>query len=533
MWAWAWSCHEPEGRDRPFPQPVHSTSTVHSGTRETSAPSLHSVTNHTGDRFDPGFDHCGPLTAAVQIGGDVGDRAYAVAGTPDGAVVGGYAALTAVFGAGQPTETAVTARGGVYQDGFIARYDVNGVLMWVRQQATDVVSYTQAVAFDAVSSRAAAGGVFSSSELVFPDAPGTVLPRADPNANDGYVVSYDASGALEWAIALGNGYPFENVADLAFGPEGELYVVGSTEDDHLVIASTTGSQLELTGLGTVAAGESTGFVVRVDADGTVRWAHALTGPLGQVPADVFLTTTSELGVAGEYGLGLGLDGGPAILQNPVTVYSAFHTTWSLDGDLAAASQVTTRGGPSDAHGDGSVVVLQTDAGEVWGEGPAGPVTSPVDGWSLAAFAADRSVRWLATYQQHPDPKYTGSYAAQSVASRGDRIAVGGYTGGPSIRLASGRREVVIDATEPGEVGPWEPVLTTFDASGGLDCWWSIDGDRNGDTIRGVAFDGAGGVWAAGYFHHELRLNAGDPSEQTLVVPEPPDAFLVRFLVEDP
>ncbi|MEK6608578.1 MAG: hypothetical protein AABZ30_13035, partial [Myxococcota bacterium] len=73
------------------------------------------------DVFVAKYEPDGTLAWATNAGGSNVDDAFTVAAAPDGsALVAGYIASSATFGAGEPGETTLTSAGGL--DVFVARY---------------------------------------------------------------------------------------------------------------------------------------------------------------------------------------------------------------------------------------------------------------------------------------------------------------------------------------------------------------------------------------------------------------------------
>jgi hypothetical protein len=129
------------------------------------------------DVFVRGYDGQGNRRWTRLLGTAAGDFGQAVATGPDGAVyVAGYTS-GALGGA--------TAGG---QDAFVAKYDGQGNLQWVRQVGTDKNEQARGVAVDA------AGGVYVVGQT-FGNLGGT---NASTTTSDIFVVKYDGQGNEQW-----------------------------------------------------------------------------------------------------------------------------------------------------------------------------------------------------------------------------------------------------------------------------------------------------------------------------------------------
>ncbi len=182
---------------------------------------------------------------------------YGMAVMPDdGAVLAGEFENTAVFAPGTEEETAVTATG--RYDMFVARYDGDGKLLWVRTGGGEGRSHA-AAAVTLPDGGLAASGCFAR-HAVF-GAGETNELTVDSDTGDGiFVVRYREDGSLVWVRGLPATRTDEGSALLAL-PDGSLLVAG-----HF------GRPVMFDAVSLAPDGASDAFLARLDPSGTVVWA---------------------------------------------------------------------------------------------------------------------------------------------------------------------------------------------------------------------------------------------------------------------
>ncbi len=135
-------------------------------------------------------------------------------------------------------------------DGFLARLDASGRTLWLEQYGTAQDDSGRAMACDA------SGNIFvAGSTGAKPD--GSALP-----ARDAFVRKFDAEGHCLWIRQWGTEAD-EEVHSIGVGPQGALFVTGSTTGD-------------LGGHGN--AGKTDVFVTRLNPDGSVVWSRQFGTP---------------------------------------------------------------------------------------------------------------------------------------------------------------------------------------------------------------------------------------------------------------
>jgi len=221
------------------------------------------------------------LSWAVRAGGDEHGESYppwpifresgsAIAVLEDGSVyLSGEVAETAVFGDGEPNETVFPDNIG-WSDGFLAKYEANGSLSWVRRiggPEPGIGDYAHdVIALDDGS--AVVVGHFNAQEII--------LGQGEPNetvlsanneydAMNSFVARYAPNGDLIWAVKI----PKSDETTVA------AYSVAALPDGRILVAGTfrgtlwPGEDYEIYSL---PDGSEDGFLAWYEEDGSISHA---------------------------------------------------------------------------------------------------------------------------------------------------------------------------------------------------------------------------------------------------------------------
>ena len=173
------------------------------------------------DVFVARYNEDGSLAWAKRAGGKWYDYGHCVAALADGsALVTGSFDGTVTFGLGEPHETVLTSVGEF--DLFVARYNANGSLAWVKRVGgTGQDSSVSALADGSavVTGYFTATATFGSGE-----SRQTVLTAA--GLRDVFVARYNADGSLAWARRAG-GAGYDSGSSVSLLASGSAVVTGS------------------------------------------------------------------------------------------------------------------------------------------------------------------------------------------------------------------------------------------------------------------------------------------------------------------
>ncbi len=205
------------------------------------------------DIFVAKYNDSGTLQWLRAAGGSGDDEGLSMATDVDGSVyVTGYFAGTATFG----TESRTSAG---YGDIFIAKYNNNGTLQWLRAAGGSGSDDGLSIAIDNISGNVHVSGYFEET-ATFGTESGT-----SAGGRDIFVVKYNSSGTLQWLQTVGNtsnDYAYGITTDVG----GNVYITG-----YFYGTITIGN------LSKTAVGSSDALVAKFNNSGNVQWMQTVGG----------------------------------------------------------------------------------------------------------------------------------------------------------------------------------------------------------------------------------------------------------------
>lgn len=221
-------------------------------------------TTTTPDVFIVKYDANGNIQWAARQAGPSTDIVYNLAvnrSTGDCYIVGYFSSSTYHYSAGSSSYTTLSSFGGT--DGFVAKYNTNGVFQWARAIGGSSTEYAYGVGVDGSGNVYITGMTYSypcyfgstSYSLYYPySTPETWLYKLDANGNHQWVT---------WGIT-GSGYEWTN--DLAVNNNGEV-VIGGYFRGTAYGGNNTSATI------TTPDSYYDGFAVKFNTNGTVQWAR--------------------------------------------------------------------------------------------------------------------------------------------------------------------------------------------------------------------------------------------------------------------
>jgi hypothetical protein len=159
--------------------------------------------SHTSDAFVTKLDSTGNVLWSRQLGGNRSE--FGFAGVTDG--------IGNIYIAGAADGSLTEHYGGGFHDAFLAKYDAEGNVIWLRQ-------------LGGPGADEAYGMTLDSSGAVYMTGNSDMLTDEDrsPRIGNSFVAKYDADGRLLWAEELGE----RGARAIAFDSVGGLFVAGRT-----------------------------------------------------------------------------------------------------------------------------------------------------------------------------------------------------------------------------------------------------------------------------------------------------------------
>lgn len=206
------------------------------------------------DIFVARYDNKGNLLWVRQAGGASFDHGYSAAADQlNNVYVTGYFKGTAGFG-----DTSVTSYGD--HDIFIAKYNSNGELIWLKQAGGSYWDYGYAITTDNMNNVIVTGFIFDKAQ--FGDIS---ITASTNNHNDVFIAKYDSKGTLLWVQQAG-GTSYDRGKGIAVDNNGNIYIAGHFKTD------TTFDRVSLN-----AYGQYDIFIAKYDARGNFAWLKQAGG----------------------------------------------------------------------------------------------------------------------------------------------------------------------------------------------------------------------------------------------------------------
>jgi len=443
----------------------------------------------------------------------------------DGSVyLAGQVGEGAVFGEGTPTETIFPNHAG-WSDGFLARYDPDGGLDWVRRIGGEFEDHVHGVDAFADGS-AVVAGCFDTIELVLGEGEPneTVLFTNDRSA---YAAKYAPTGALDWAVSFPSTEGFVSYASAAFAlPDGRTLVAGM-----FVGTLWPGEPWEIT---SDAPGSFDGFLAWLDAGGAVLGSRRIGGETetywgrqydlsgaGALFAALPYYGDEVFGEGEEHETLLHCESDPGECATALARYST-------DGSLEWVKSVNVARAGIAAIGEESVGLAgyALDPETFLADAPIWTGVWDTGCIVVAKYAAaDGQLEWA----RFADMGYGFVPVELVVVGTPDGGMVALLVFGPSLAFDGN------DADPPlvSEVDGYDLALVSFEQDGGIR-WMHRLGGAGKERANGVAQQDGTSLWIAGAYRSDpFVVTSGNGDDVELPLSGFSDVFLARFDATDP
>jgi uncharacterized delta-60 repeat protein len=233
------------------------------------------------DIFIARYNPDGTLVWAKRAGGSDRDRSKEVTKLfGNSTVVVGFFYGSATFGQGEPNQTVLSSAGEC--DSFIARYNPNGTLAWVKCAGEPNFDVSWAITTLSDNSTVVIGSFYGTATFGSGEPNKTIITSA--GGMDIFIARYNPNGTLAWAKSAG-------------GSESDAcWAITSLSDNSIVVtglfngfAIFGSSELNQTSLTSTGCDDI--FIARYNPDGLLEWVKSAGG--SGIDNSLAITTLSD------------------------------------------------------------------------------------------------------------------------------------------------------------------------------------------------------------------------------------------------
>jgi len=416
--------------------------------------------------------------------------------------------------------TALTTLGS--SDGFLAKYSASGALQWVSRFGGAGTETVTSLARDAVGNLYVAGSFTGAAD--FDPGPGFQVLNSLGD-QDGYVAKYSSSGDLVWVRRFG-GTGSDEVSDVTVDAVGNVYAVGAFVGQA--------NALPAAGPTLVADGSAIdGFVLALDAAGSIRWALPVGGSQDDAVRTVALSSGATITIAGTFhgSADFARNATPVRLtsQGGADVFLARYSSagsllWARDIGGTSDESVPERGLSVDAQ-DQPVLIGQFSGSADFDPGPGLAAKTSFSSADLFLAHYDANGNFVSVATLGGPGTITG--ARVLVDADGSVLVTGSFSG--SLDFDPGAGTTMLASL--GQGGATDAFVARFSATGSLQ-WVSRFGEvtsvadrTNGGTA--LALDPTGLVVVGGHFFGSPDFDPGS-SALVLISLGESDGFVVKL-----
>ncbi|WP_192823092.1 SBBP repeat-containing protein [Rufibacter sp. LB8] len=392
-------------------------------------------------------------------------RSIAVDGNRNSYVTG-YFTGSITFG------NTVLTSGGEGYDGYIAKYDATGNLLWAKKMLANGSGYSYSIVVDG------AGNAYVAGEYSGTASFGSTTLNSNGNWNL-FVAKYDTNGNALWAKdAGGTGSMYGN--GIGLDGTGNIYVAGGFQGSA-TIGNTT----------VTSAGNRDVLVVKYNAAGTAVWAKSAGGAEDDYTRGFAVDGAGNLSVTG-YFSGAATFGATTLTS--VGAQDIFVARYDANGNALWAHN----GGG--AFGDAGYGVALDNSGNTY-------VTGVFQ--STATFGATTLTGsgsfdvFLLKYNSAGNLLWARRAGGTSYDD-GLGVAVDGA--GSVFVTGTFQGSAVFGNTTLTSAGGYDMFIAKYDAAG-VAQWAQKAGGAGLDESRGIAVDGLGSVYITGYIQQPVTFGA--------------------------
>ncbi|MFO0881206.1 MAG: SdrD B-like domain-containing protein [Gemmataceae bacterium] len=469
------------------------------------------VTPGVGKVLDAGLAEKAVAFKSWAVGGSGDDRQYGLAVDASGnTYVAGCFEGTVDFDPG-PAQYNLTSAG--YRDAYVAKYDSQGILLWVNRTGGASYDEAKALMLDAVGNVYVIG-YFNGTVDVDP-GPGTFNLTSASSLADGFLTKLDSAGQLIWARRLGGNTDSDYIYDVVAGPSNSVIVTGTfwgtVDFDPGPGLTNLSSQ-----------GQDDVFVARFSEAGSLDWARSFGSAGIEEGTDLAVDRSGNVILTGYFSGTVDFDPG----------LSTFNMTSAGDTDaylckMDSAGGFLWAGQIGGAGTDYRTAVAVDSSGNIYATGYFSGLADldPSTG-TLLANSAGGYDGYLCKLGPQGDFIWGHSLGGTGPDANGELVV----DSADQVYVSSNFSNTVDYDPGVGEsnkisAGVWDSVIYKLNSDGEY-IWAFQFGGTGNDLVLSLAVDSLGTVTAGGHFETVADLNPG-PGTLNVASQGSYDTFVLR------
>ncbi len=460
---------------------------------------------------------------AKSAGGNSDEVGYGIAYCSDGSViVVGTFTGSSVFGKSQSNQTTLIADGST--DIFIAKYDSDGQLLWVKHSPGSGNDIATSIAIFSDDSFIVTGSF--DGNITFGRGESNETSFQTSLGADVFLARYNADGTLAWASVISCNESYNLGTSIAALPDGSFVVVGKFHNE-ITLGGGTSNAISLDSPNAFDI-----FVARYDSSGTPIWAL-------KAGDDYLDDAAYDVAYSNGYVFVTGYFQGSATFYNeytlPITVTSeggqdVFIAKYYYDGSLlwvkTAGGDANDTGYALDASSDGSIAVTGAFSSSVavfgkYEDYETGLTNKGAEDIFVAKYNNDGTLNWATSAGG------ASSEIGRDIKTLNDSslVVIGEFTGNAVFGKASSQTTLT-------SFGQNDIFIARFAATNGDSLWAKQAGSDAEDAGLSLAiFSDSTGIQyleTTGYFSSSATFGFGETNQVTLVSEGGKDVFITQY-----
>lgn len=410
---------------------------------------------------------------------------------------------------------------------FLLRADATGAITFSKGiSGAGVKGYR--VAVDASGNMYVAGSFFGSTIYFDGFTSGTTFGGPGTTNPDGFIAKYSKTGNFLWAHAIGSAGINDEILDMAFDSNGDIYVTGYISGDASVYGKKV-SQMQVPSATIASQGGLPGlldvFVAKFNDDGEFQWGFSLGSTDGaEKGTAIALDASNNVYVAGQLFNTMEFDplsaSGSSILteSSPQGAGDAFIAKYTSAGDYVTVGQLS---------GASVENVNRMHVGSTGALSIAGSFTGFIDAdlrsgstQNLTAAGTGKDI----LFASYNTTSFAPNFIQRIGSSNEDDEAIGiktnssgdiyltGYFSGSAVNFNPSGTALNLNST-----GLKDMFITKYNAAG-LNQWGFKVGSIKDDKGMAMAINAAGMIYASGSYKDVF--GDLDPGAGTSTLPKP-------------